>query len=49
MTGAEHESSTAAPPHVLRRLHDLLDDLPALSGTPRTVETLDGGLTNFNF
>ncbi|MEP6760641.1 MAG: choline/ethanolamine kinase family protein [Sporichthyaceae bacterium] len=49
MTSAEHESSTTAPPHVLARLHDLLDDLPALSGTPRTVEALDGGLTNFNF
>jgi thiamine kinase-like enzyme len=27
----------------------LLDDLPALSGTPRTIAALEGGLTNFNF
>jgi thiamine kinase-like enzyme len=33
----------------MQRLHDLLDDLPALSGSPRTVEPLEGGLTNFNF
>jgi thiamine kinase-like enzyme len=33
----------------MQRLCDLLDDLPALSGSPRTVEPLEGGLTNFNF
>jgi thiamine kinase-like enzyme len=33
----------------MQRLRDLLDDLPALSGSPRTVEPLEGGLTNFNF
>ncbi len=49
MTSAEHEASTTAPPHVVQRLHDLLDDLPELSGTPRTIAALEGGLTNFNF
>lgn len=49
MTSADHESSTTPPPHLLARLHDLLDDLPALSGTPRSMEALEGGLTNVNF
>jgi thiamine kinase-like enzyme len=49
VTSADHESSTTAPPHVVRRLHALLDDLPELSGKPRTISALEGGLTNFNF
>ncbi len=49
VTSADHESSTTAPPHVVQRLHALLDDLPELSGTPRTIAALEGGLTNFNF
>lgn len=37
---------TASP---LDRLHDTLARLPSLAGEPRTVERLEGGLTNVNF
>ncbi len=49
VTSADHDASNSAPPHVVARLHDLLDDLPELAGTPRTISALEGGLTNFNF
>ena len=46
MTSAEHESSTTAPPHVLARLHDLLDDLPALAPLLPELSELDDAATS---
>ncbi|MGH8892216.1 MAG: choline/ethanolamine kinase family protein [Actinomycetes bacterium] len=45
-TGA---ASTSAPAHVFDQLNGVLPQLACLAGQPRTVEPLDGGLTNFNF
>lgn len=50
MTDALDEAaSTAPPPHVVARLHTTLEQVACLSAQPRTVEVLEGGLTNFNF
>jgi thiamine kinase-like enzyme len=50
VTGARDDpASTSAPPHIVEQLYDALAHLPSLSDEPRTVQPLDGGLTNFNF
>ena len=49
MSGARDESEPAPTDAVLRRLATTLDHLPALTGEPREVLALEGGLTNFNF
>ena len=40
--------SATVPEHVAARLQAAMDRLPSLSGQPRTVEVLEGGLTNVN-
>ena len=42
------DAAAAAPADVAARLEIALDQLPALSGQPRAVALLDGGLTNVN-
>jgi thiamine kinase-like enzyme len=49
VTGTGDEIEPAPPAQVLDRLHSALRDLPELVGEPRTVQALEGGLTNFNF
>ncbi len=49
MTGTGDESAPAPSAQVLDRLHSALRDVPELLGEPRTVQALEGGLTNFNF
>jgi thiamine kinase-like enzyme len=41
-------TAPALLPHVAERLRLALDQLPLLSGQPRTAEPLEGGLTNVN-
>ena len=41
--------SVTAAPLDEQRLHGALARLPSLAGDPRTVERLEGGLTNLNF
>ena len=50
MTDATDGAASTSPPQtVMGRLHESLEHLPCLSGEPRDVEALEGGLTNFNF
>jgi thiamine kinase-like enzyme len=42
------EPTTALPPQVAARLQVALDQLPGLSGQPRSATLLEGGLTNVN-
>jgi thiamine kinase-like enzyme len=49
VTGTGDEIEPAPSAQVLDRLHAALRDLPELVGEPRTVQPLEGGLTNFNF
>ena len=50
MTDARDEPPSTSPPaHVVARLHEALAHLPCLTGEPRAIEPLEGGLTNFNF
>ena len=42
-------SESAIPHSVRARLDEVLDELPSTRGRARTVEPLEGGLTNFNF
>ena len=49
MTGTGDDIDPAPSAQVLDRLHAALRDLPELVGEPRTVQALEGGLTNFNF
>ncbi|MDQ1670361.1 MAG: hypothetical protein QOE40_2422 [Actinomycetota bacterium] len=50
MTGPhEDPASTSAPALIVEQLYDALTHLPCLADEPRTVEPLEGGLTNFNF
>ena len=41
--------SPQIPASVRARLDEVLDELPSTAGRSRTVEPLEGGLTNFNF
>jgi len=50
VTHAPDEAATTSPPaHVVDRLHATLQRIPCLAARPRSVEVLEGGLTNFNF
>jgi len=50
VTHAPDEAATTSPPqHVVDRLHAALEHIACLAATPRTIEVLEGGLTNFNF
>jgi thiamine kinase-like enzyme len=45
---ARSDGSDSLPPAVAARLQAALDQLPLLAGSPRSVEPLEGGLTNVN-
>jgi thiamine kinase-like enzyme len=45
---SEPDGTDALPAHVAPRLMAALDQLPQLAGSPRTVQLLEGGLTNVN-
>ena len=49
MTGAGRDDLPGVPEDLVDRLRATLAELPVLAGAPRTVERLEGGLTNVNF